>query len=88
MRADKRFGAGGLVSANYTFSRNYGNVETVTGWLEAGSPAAGYQTNNLANEMALSSFDARHRFVVNYVVDLPFGEGKRFGKGATGSWGR
>ena len=38
LRADKRFGAGGLVSANYTFSRNYGNVETVTGWLEAGSP--------------------------------------------------
>ena len=34
LRADKRFGAGGLVSANYTFSRNYGNVETVTGWLE------------------------------------------------------
>ena len=84
LRADKRFGAGGIVSTNYTFSRNYGNVETVTGWLEAGSPAAGYQTNNLANEMALSSFDARHRFVVNYVVDLPFGEGKRFGKGADG----
>jgi hypothetical protein len=84
LRADKRFGAGGMVSTNYTFSRNYGNVETVTGWLEAGSPAAGYQTNNLANELALSSFDARHRFVVNYVVDLPFGEGKRFGKGADG----
>ena len=87
MRADKRFGAGGLVSANYTFSRNYGNVETVTGWLEAGSPAAGYQTNDLSQEMALSSFDARHRLVVNYVVDLPFGEGRRFGKGATGFLG-
>jgi len=87
LRADKRFGAGGLVSANYTFSRNYGNVETVTGWLEAGAPAAGYQTNNLANERALSSFDARHRFVVNYVVDLPFGEGKRFGKDVNGFMG-
>jgi carboxypeptidase family protein len=87
LRADKRFGAGGLVSANYTFSRNYGNVETVTGWLEAGSPAAGYQTNNLSQEMALSSFDARHRVVINYVLDLPFGEGKRFGSGATGVLG-
>ena len=37
LRADKRFGAGGLISANYTFSKNYGNVETVTGWLESGA---------------------------------------------------
>ena len=55
LRADKRFGAGSVISANYTFSRNYGNVETVTGWLEsgAGNAAAGYQTNNLENEFAL-----------------------------------
>ena len=86
LRADKRFGAGSVISANYTFSRNYGNVETVTGWLEsgAGNPAAGYQTNNLENEFALSSFDVPHRFVFNYVVDLPFGAGRRFGGGATG----
>jgi hypothetical protein len=89
MRADKRFGAGGLISANYTFSRQYGNVETVTGWLEsgAGAPAAGYQTNNLDNEWALSSFDVRHRAVINYVLDLPFGPGKRFGGGTSGFTG-
>ncbi len=86
LRADKRFGGGGLISANYTFSRNYGNVETVTGWLEsgAGNAAAGYQANNLKNEFALSSFDVRHRFVLNYVVDLPFGQGRRFGGGTSG----
>jgi hypothetical protein len=89
MRADKRFGAGGLISANYTFSRQYGNVETVTGWLEsgAGAPAAGYQTNNLDNEWALSSFDVRHRAVINYVVDLPFGPGRKFGGGTSGLTG-
>ena len=61
-------------------------METVTGWLEsgAGNAAAGYQTNDLENEFALSSFDVRHRFVFNYVLDLPFGEGRRFGGGATG----
>ena len=77
------------MSANYTFSRNYGNVETVTGWLEsgAGNPAAGYQTNNLANEFALSSFDVPHRFVFNYVLELPFGAGKKYGAGATGFQG-
>ena len=90
LRADKRFGAGSVISANYTFSRNYGNVETVTGWLEsgAGNPAAGYQTNNLENEFALSSFDVPHRFVFNYVLELPFGEGKRFGGGTSGLAGR
>ena len=58
----------------------------MTGWLEsgAGNAAAGYQTNNLENEFALSSFDVRHRLVFNYVVDLPFGEGKRFGGGTSG----
>ena len=80
-RADKRLGAGGLLSANYTFSRSYGNAETITNWLD---PVAGYQTNNLEQEMALSSFDVRHRVVVSYVVDLPFGAGKRYGAGTSG----
>ena len=66
------------------------NAETLTTWLEsgAGTPAAGYQTNNLEEEWALSSFDVRHRVVVNFVVDLPFGEGRRFGAGATGIAGK
>jgi hypothetical protein len=78
LRADKRFSAGSVVSANYTFSRNMTNAETVTTWLEAGAPAAGYQTNDLEQEWSLSSFDARHRLVLNYVVDLPFGPGRRY----------
>jgi len=57
------------------------NAETLTTWLEsgAGNPAAGYQTNDLNGEWSLSSFDVRHRFVANFVMDLPFGEGRKFG---------
>jgi hypothetical protein len=86
LRADKRFGAGSLISANYTFSRNMTNAETVTTWLEtsAGSPNIQYQTNDLEQEWALSSFDVRHRAVINYVVDLPFGQGRHFLGGASG----
>jgi Carboxypeptidase regulatory-like domain len=86
LRAEKRFSAGSLVSGHYTFSKNMTNAETLTTWLEsgAGTPAAGYQTNNLEQEWALSSFDVRHRLVLNFVVDLPFGEGRRFGAGAPG----
>jgi hypothetical protein len=86
LRAEKRFGAGGLLSGHYTFSKNMTNAETLTTWLEsgAGNPAAGYQTNNLDGEWSLSSFDVRHRLVLQYVMDLPFGEGKKFGANATG----
>jgi len=88
-RAEKRLGAG-LVSGHYTYSKNMTDVETLTDWLEGGSsaPVAGYQTNNLEGEWALSSFDVRHRVVANFVVDLPFGEGRRFGAGATGIAGK
>jgi hypothetical protein len=35
-------------------------------------------STNLRGEKALTSFDAAQRLVVSYVVDLPFGKGKRF----------
>ena len=35
-------------------------------------------------EYGNSDFDVRHRFVASYVYDLPFGNGKRFGGGASG----
>jgi outer membrane receptor protein involved in Fe transport len=81
LRGEKRFGAGGVVSGHYTYSKNMTNAETVTNWLEsgAGTPAAGYQTNNLDDEWSLSSFDVRHRLVLSFVADLPFGEGRMFG---------
>jgi hypothetical protein len=89
-RAEKRIGGGGVVSGHYTYSKNMTDVETLTNWLEGGNsaPVAGYQTNNLEGEWALSNFDVRHRVVVNFVVDLPFGEGRRFGGGATGIAGK
>jgi Carboxypeptidase regulatory-like domain len=85
-RAEKRFGAGGMVGGHYTYSKNMTNVETLTTWLEggAGTPTAGYQTNDLDDEWSLSSFDIRHRVVLSFVYDLPFGEGRRFGTGAAG----
>jgi hypothetical protein len=89
-RAEKRFGAGGLVGGHYTYSKNMTNVETLTGWLEggAGTPSAGYQTNDLDGEWALSSFDIRHRVVVNFVYDLPFGGDAGSSAGATGIAGK
>ena len=35
-------------------------------------------------EYGNSDFDVRHRFVMSYIYQLPFGRGKRFGAGASG----
>jgi hypothetical protein len=43
---------------------------------------------NLTNESALSSYDSRQRLTVSYVVDLPFGQGKRFLPDARGVAGK
>jgi hypothetical protein len=86
LRAEKRFGGGGLLTGHYTYSKAMTNVETLTGWLEggAGTPAAGYQSTDLSKEWSISSFDVRHRFVGSFVVDLPFGKGHMFGANTTG----
>src|SRR5258708_3985314 len=40
--------------------------------------------NNLKGERSLSSQDVSQRLVISYVLDLPFGHGKRFAAGLTG----
>ena len=40
--------------------------------------------NNLAGEKSLSSQDVSQRLIISYVLDLPFGHGKRL-SGATGA---
>jgi hypothetical protein len=82
MKAEKRFASGGQVLVSYTFSKLIGDTETVTSWLEGGSSgtgAAGVQDfSNLRNERSLGSFDARQRLTISYVLDLPFGKGRKF----------
>jgi hypothetical protein len=63
------------------------NTDTLTSWLEGGTTGGvgGIQDwNNLKGERSLSSQDVPQRLVVSYVLDLPFGHGKRFLSGANG----
>ena len=80
VKAEKRFESGGMLLVSYTFSKITGNAETVTSWLDSylGGVAAVQNFYDLNNESALSSYDSRQRLTVSYVVDLPFGQGKRF----------
>jgi len=81
-RFEKRFSHGLQFEAAYTYAHALDNASSAS----LGSANNGdfrLQTNpNL--EYGNSDFDIRQRFVLSYVYDLPFGRGKRFGKGASG----
>ena len=77
----RRFQGGGTLLAAYTNAKLLSNTDTLTSWLENGSTGGVGQVqdwNNLAGERSLSSQDVSQRLVLSYVLDLPFGHGKRF----------
>ena len=83
----KRFKQGGTLLVAYTNSKLLSNTDTLTSWLEGatnGSTGAVQDWNNLKGEYSLSSQDVPQRLIINYVLDLPFGHGKRFASDATG----
>jgi hypothetical protein len=77
----RRFQGGGTLLAAYTNAKLLSNTDTLTSWLENGTTGGVGQVqnwNNLAGERSLSSQDVSQRLVLSYVLDLPFGHGKRF----------
>lgn len=88
--AQKRFAGGGTLLVAYTNAKLISNTDTLTSWLEAGfGGVGGIQDNyNLRGERSLSSQDVPQRLVVSYVLDLPFGKGKKFLAGVSGPAGK
>lgn len=91
--AQKRFAGGGSLLVAYTNSKLISNTDTLTSWLETGVGAI-QDNNNLQRERSLSSQDVPQRLVISYVLDLPFGQGRRFLSGVgnslnkvVGGWG-
>ena len=83
----KRFQGGGTLLAAYTNAKLMSNTDTLTSWLEGGTTGgtgAIQDWNNLSAERSLSSQDVSQRLVISYVLDLPFGHGKRYFGGVTG----
>jgi hypothetical protein len=73
-RIEKRYGPDGLtVNAHYTWSKNL-----------SGGAGDGWQYYNWRLTKAPTSFDTRHRFILQGVYDLPFGKGRAFLSG--GGW--
>ncbi|MBI4909531.1 MAG: TonB-dependent receptor [Acidobacteria bacterium] len=88
MKAEKRFSSGGRLLAAYTFSKLISDVESNTGWLDGGQNAGYQDQNNLRAERSLASWDSRHRMVLSYVYDLPFGRNQMLLAGVGGVAGK
>jgi hypothetical protein len=75
--ARRRFADAGSLLVAYTNAKLISNTDTLTSWLETGVGAI-QDNNNLKGERSLSSQDVPQRLVISYVLDLPFGQGRRF----------
>lgn len=63
----------------YTWSKLIGDSDTLASFLESsGSLGALQDLTNLRAEKSLVSFNVSQRAVISYVLDLPFGKGKKF----------
>lgn len=74
----KRFSSGASIAVAYTWAKLISDTDTITGWLESGGVGGVQDWNNLRLERSLASFDTPHRLVASYVMDLPFGKGRKY----------
>jgi Carboxypeptidase regulatory-like domain/TonB-dependent Receptor Plug Domain len=82
-RIERRFANGLSFLAAYTYSRTINDQSLYE--TDTGGPQ---DIRNLASEKGLAPQDVRHRLVMSYVYELPFGRGKQFGSDATGVVGQ
>jgi Carboxypeptidase regulatory-like domain/TonB dependent receptor len=76
LRVERRYANGFTILGSYTYAKSI----DLTGGGLVGDLHLRDVTNVFA-ERGLSSSDVRHRFVVSYIYDLPFGRGQRFNIG-------
>jgi hypothetical protein len=87
VKLEKRFGSGGVLMGNYTWAKLIGDVDSSFYFMEASTSggAALQNYNDRKSDRALLAYNLPHRVKVSYVLDLPFGKGKKFGSGLTGA---
>jgi hypothetical protein len=80
---ERKFASAGSLLVAYTNSKLISDTDTLTNWLEASNGSI-QDNNNNRQERSLSSQDVPQRLVISYVLDLPFGRGRRYFSGAEG----
>jgi hypothetical protein len=74
VRVRKRMAKGLGLSAQYVFSKSIDDASSIGG----GGSVVAQDPFAISADRGLSSFDQRHKFTGNWIVDLPFGENRRF----------
>ena len=72
----RRFAGGLMVRSQYTFGKSLDNASSIGG----GAQVVVQDDNNFDAERGRSSFDVRHQFTTFFMVELPFGERRRWAK--------
>jgi hypothetical protein len=86
----RRFADGVQFDINYTLSKSEDMGSQVERGSAFGNPSNGGNSGFLVNSFdpeqnyGTSDFDIRHQINANWLAELPFGQGKRFGSGASG----
>ena len=74
VRVRKRMAKGLGLSTQYVFSKSIDDASSIGG----GGSVVAQDPFDISADRGLSSFDQRHKFTGNWIVDLPFGENRRF----------
>ena len=77
LTVERRFASAGSLLVAYTNAKLLTDADTLTFWLETNTGSI-QDNSNLRGERSLSSQDVPQRMVISYVLDLPFGHGKKF----------
>ena len=76
VRFQQRLDFGLAMLGSYTLSKSEDDASNF--FSSAGDPNFPQDSNNLRPERGPSNFDSRHRFVLSYSYELPFGKGRRY----------
>jgi len=85
-RLEKRFSNGLSALLSYTYGKalteSPDHISTSGGGagVDTGTFREPQDGNNLKAERGLAEFDVKQRFVVSYIYELPFGQGRRWGQ--------
>jgi len=81
VRVRKRMAKGLGLGAQYVFSKSIDDASSIGG----GGSVVAQDPFDISADRGLSSFDQRHKFTGNWILDLPFGENRRFVSKGAGS---
>ncbi|MGH9719293.1 MAG: carboxypeptidase regulatory-like domain-containing protein [Bryobacteraceae bacterium] len=75
LKLEKRFSGGASIHANYTWSKNLGNIDDAPEDLGAAQQYSDYY--NRRADKGPSGLDITHRFTWSSLYELPFGKGRK-----------